>query len=297
MEPIPISVYKSADPLLLGGYDLHIHAAPSPFNRLMDEFDLLKAADEAGMAGIMLKSHYESTAARAQLVNSHAQTKAVAYGGIVLNWPVGGLNPYAVENALIRGAKIVWMPTRDSANSLVSGDMPGDFFRRPGISVLNDRGGLKAEVYAIMEIIKKYQAALATGHLSPEESVLLCREGTRMGVRMILTHPEFDRTVIDVQMQKELAEAGVFIEKCWYNIAEKNCSAEELAAHIRHIGPEHCFLCSDRGQGNRESPVEGMREFVRQLLNCGIEEEEISAMLCKVPRQVLGLDQDRSHEL
>lgn len=255
----------------------------------MDEFALLEDADKAGMAGIMLKSHYESTVARAQLVNSRCKSNAVAYGGIALNWPVGGLNPYAVENALIRGARIVWMPTRDSANSLVSGDMPGDFFTRPGISVLDDRRELKAEVFEIMEIVKRYDAALATGHLSPEESVLLCREGAHMGVRMILTHPEFDRTVVDAQTQKELGDLGVYIEKCWYNVAENNCSLEEMVEHIRVVGPEHCFLCSDRGQGNRERPVEGMLKFISQLLAHGVAENDIATMLRHVPQEVLAL--------
>lgn len=44
-------------------------------------------------------------------------------------------------------------------------------------------------------------------------------------VRMVLTHPEFDRTVVDPQTQKELADAGVWVEKCWYNIAEGNRTA------------------------------------------------------------------------
>lgn len=275
--------------ILKGAYDLHIHAAPSPFHRLMDDFGLLEEAGRAGMAGILLKSHYESTAVRARLVNTHSVCAATAYGGIVLNWPAGGLNPYAVENALKCGAKIVWMPTRDSLNSLCTGDMPGDFFSRKGITILDDAGRLFPVVQEILNIIKKYDAALATGHLSPNESVLLCREGARQGVRMVLTHPEFDRTVVDVSIQKELSELGVYIEKCWYNIAEGNCTAQEMANHIRAIGPEHCFLCTDRGQGNRERPVEGMLRFISVLLEQGIPEENISVMLKSVPKKVLGV--------
>ena len=119
-----------------GAYDLHMHAAPSPFHRVLDDYGLLEEAGRAGMAGIMLKSHYESTIARAILANIHCASCTKAYGGLVLNWPVGGLNPYAVENAMKRGCRIVWMPTRDAKNSLCSGNMPGDFFDRSGISIL-----------------------------------------------------------------------------------------------------------------------------------------------------------------
>ncbi len=275
--------------LLRGSYDLHMHAAPSPFGRLLDDFELLEEAGQAGMTGILLKSHYEATGARAQLANEHCTSSCKAYGGIVLNWPVGGLNPYAVENALKRGSRIVWMPTRDSSNSLRSGNMPGDFFDRPGITVLAEDGSLKPEVVEILGIARKYDAAVATGHISPEESVLLCRKGRELGTRMILTHPEFDRTVVTAATQKELAALGVYVEKCWYNIAEGNCSTEEMTANIRQVGCEHCYLVTDRGQGNREHPVEGMRRFLFTLLDSGLTEEELYMMTHTVPAHVLGL--------
>ena len=276
--------------LILGAYDLHMHAAPSPFNRALDDFELLEEAGRAGMAGIMLKSHYESTAARAEIATQHCSSCTRAYGGIVLNWPAGGLNPYAVENALKRGAKIVWMPTRDAQNSLCSGNMPGDFFNRRGITILDDRGNLKPEVIEILEIAKKYRATVATGHISPDESVLLCREGANRGVRMVLTHPEFNRTIVDANTQKELADLGVYIEKCWYNIAEHNCTAKEMVQHIQAVGCNRCYLTTDRGQKNREHPVEGLKLFLTTLLQCGLSEQELYVMTHTIPAQVLGLD-------
>ena len=280
---------EQAKSLLKGAYDLHLHAAPSPFHRALDDFGLLQAAGKAEMAGIVLKSHYESTAARAELVNRHGGSSAQAYGSIALNWPVGGLNPYAVENALIRGAKIVWMPTRDAENSLCCGNMCGDFFDRLGITILDQQHGLKQEIFTIMDIIKRYNAALATGHLSPEESVILCQEGIRRGVRMVLTHPEFDRTAIDAHTQRKLAGQGVWIEKCWYNIAEHNCSAQDMAQHIQEVGMEHCFLTSDRGQSDRELPAEGMLQFLLTLLQAGISYNALYVMTHTVPTQVLGI--------
>ncbi len=279
----------TADRLIRGAYDLHMHAAPSPFHRAMDDFGLLEEAGRAGMAGIVLKSHYEPTAARAELVNTHCSSCCTAYGAIALNWPVGGLNPYAVENALRRNARIVWMPTRDSANSLLSGNMPGDFFDRPGISAVDESGRLKPEVYQILEIAKKYNAVVATGHLSAAESILLCRKGREQGVRMILTHPEFDRTVVDAATQKEMADLGVFIEKCWQNIGDNICSAEEMASHIRQVGAEHCFLVTDRGQGDRERPVEALGRYFTALLRLGLTEDQLYTMSHTVPAQVLGL--------
>ena len=110
-----------------GAYDLHMHAAPSPFHRVLDDYGLLEEAGRAGMAGIMLKSHYESTIARAILANIHCASCTKAYGGLVLNWPVGGLNPYAVENAMKRGCRIVWMPTRGRKELFVFREYAGRF--------------------------------------------------------------------------------------------------------------------------------------------------------------------------
>lgn len=290
METTKDALAVRAQALLLGAYDLHMHAAPSPFGRALDDFGLLEEAGRAGMAGIVLKSHYEPTGARAQLANTHCVSSCTAYGGIVLNWPVGGLNPYAVENALRRGVRIVWMPTRDSANSLLSGNMPGDFFDRPGITVTDETGSLKPKVIRILEIAKKYGTAVATGHLSPDESVLLCRKGREMGVRMVLTHPEFDRTIVDASTQAELAALGVYVEKCWYNVAEGNCTVKEMVSHIRQTGIGQCFLTTDRGQGNREHPAEAMKRFLITLLEAGLTEDELYTMTHTVPGKVLGLE-------
>ena len=278
---------QTAKMLMVGAYDLHVHTAPSAFPRYQDGFELLQEADRAGMAGVMLKSHYESTATRAELINRHANCKARAYGGIALNWPVGGLNVYAVENALKVGAKIVWMPTRDAANSLCFGTMEGDFFQREGISVRKEDGGLKDAVYEIMDAVKRYDAVLATGHISPEESVLLCREGRARGVRMILTHPEFPRTTIDPETQKELADLGVLIEKNWYNIAQGAVTAEQMAATIRLVGSGRTYIATDRGQKNQPSPVSEYQRFVETLLQAGLTEDELRDLTQIVPGSIV----------
>ena len=276
-----------ACPLLLRD-DPHIdNAAPSPFGRLLDDFALLQQASAAGMAGIVLKSHYESTADRAFIANRYAKATTLAYGALALNCPVGGLNPYAVQDALKRGARIIYMPTRDAANSLVSGNMPGDFFDRSGFAVCDKDGRLKREVYEIFDAVKGSHAALATGHISPKESLVLCREGIANGVKMVLTHPEFSRTQCPAALQKELAETGVLIEHCWYNLAEGECSSEQMAANIRAAGAERCYISTDRGQSTRETPVQAMKHFICTLLCHGLSQEELRIMLTAVPQRVL----------
>lgn len=273
--------------LLIESYDLHIHSSPSVFPRRSDGLELVKAYNEFAVSGILLKSHYEPTAIRAELINKYSGCKTKAYGGLVLNWPVGGLNVYAVHQAMKAGSKIIWMPTRDSYNSLIHGNMLGDFFDRPGISILNSYEQLKDEVYEIMDVIKKYDGFLATGHLSVEESIVLCREGKNRGVNMILTHPEFYRTKINVSLQKQFANLGVIIEKNWLNVAEKNVTIDEMAFNIREVGAEKCYIATDRGQIDGPNPAEEFHKFVYELLKAGITKRELEFLLRKVPEEVL----------
>lgn len=273
--------------LLRGGYDLHTHTMPSAFPRALDDFDLVREADSLNMAGVMIKAHYGDTAPRAALVNLKSKCNARAYGGLVLNQPAGGLNPYAVENSLKMGGVIVWMPTRDSKHCLEYGDMPGDFFARPGISVCDKDRKLVKEVYEIFDIVKKYGAYLATGHLSPAESVLLCKTGRAEGVNMILTHPEWRRTVIPGKIQKDLANLGVLIEKNWLNIIEEDISVSRMTANIRTVGTEHVYLATDRGQAGAEHPVEGMIRFIELLLWEGFTDRELISMVCTVPSAIV----------
>jgi hypothetical protein len=274
--------------LLKGGYDLHIHAAPCVFPRGIDCFELVHEANNAQMAGVMLKSHYESTALLAELVNKYSNCKTKAFGGIALNWPVGGLNPYAVENAIKAGASIVWMPTRDAANSLNFGNMSGDFFTRPGISLLNSEDKLKSSIYEIMDIVKEHDKFLATGHISPKESILLCKEGRKRNVRMILTHPEFPRTTIPGYIQKEIADMGVIIEKNWYNVAQKAVSIKQMVANIRMVGSNRTFIATDRGQRGFPNPTVEMHEFIYELLDNGLKTNEITDLVHNVPKSIVG---------
>ena len=273
--------------LIRGGYDLHTHTAPSHAKRSLDDFELLREAESLGMAGVMIKSHYEPTEARASIVNMSMDTKTKAYGAIALNWPVGGLNPYAVESSLKLGAVLVWMPTKDTLNCLQHGKEPGDFFERPGITIWGENGEIKREVFEIMEVVRKYDAYLATGHLSPKESLALCKAGRKMGVNMVLTHPDWRGTIVPLELQLEIAHMDVLIEKVWLNIAESNTTAGKMAHSIKKIGADHVFIVTDRGQAGFEKPAQAMLLFIEALMKQGITSVEIKKMICDNPKRIV----------
>ena len=272
--------------LVEGAYDLHVHATPSHDPRSLDDFELVEEATALGMAGVLVKNHYEPTSGRAALVNRRMKGGATLYGSIALNWPVGGINPYAAESAVLLGAKMIWMPTRDSKNSI---DREGCKFRpREGLTALDQDGKLKPEVFEVMEVARQHGICVSTGHLTTRESFSVCRCGIDAGVRMVLTHPEFSHTVISVEDQKEFVRMGALIEKDWVDIALGMTTPQAVAQSIREIGAQHIYLATDRGQASGERPAKGMLLYIESLLECGVTPEEIRTMIRTVPQMVLG---------
>jgi hypothetical protein len=119
----PVLDSEAIDRLMDGAFDTHIHPGPDPYQlRIGDQIDLALEACQAGMGGVLFKSHQLPTAATAVLVQKvvrqwareHDRKPVDVFGGVVLNYSVGGLNPAAVEvNARI-GGRVVWTPTADS---------------------------------------------------------------------------------------------------------------------------------------------------------------------------------------
>lgn len=273
--------------LAKGAYDLHTHTNPSIAKRALDDFELVREADEYGMAGVMIKSHYEPTQSRAKLVNMYSKAKAKAYGAITLNWPVGGINPYAVENALYTGAKMVWMPTMDSYNSMQHGKMANNIFKAPGIKLYDKDDKIQSAVYEVLEVVKKYDVFVASGHFNMQETLEFCKLAREMNVKTILTHPDWERTVVPLEYQLEMTQLGVIVEKVWQNIGGGPTTAAGMAASMKALGAECVFMVTDRGQVDWPKPAVEMVNFIEKMLDCGISEAEIKLMVCDNPKMIL----------
>ena len=100
---------------LRGIIDIHVHTDPDSIPRKIDALDLAREAKRAGMGGLVLKNHYESTAAIAYLIRKEVPGIEI-FGGVDLNLSVGGMNPAAVEHmSKMKGGfgKVVWMGSFD----------------------------------------------------------------------------------------------------------------------------------------------------------------------------------------
>ena len=132
--------------LLSGAIDMHIHASPDPrARRSVDALEAAQQAQQAGMRAIVLKSHEYPTAPLAQIINK-ILPGFTAVGSLALDFPVGGLNPSAMENSAKMGAKIIWMPTLDSAHDMGRKTPPGE-----GIKITSKDNRLLPAVITILD--------------------------------------------------------------------------------------------------------------------------------------------------
>jgi hypothetical protein len=293
--------------LVAGGYDTHIHVSPDVMRRRIDDVTLAGRFREVGLAGFVLKSHYVPTAERAEVVRNVCPGFG-ALGAITLNASVGGINPIAVEIAGRGGAKVVWLPTVDSANQRAcrAEDPPGatppmwaalqDELRdrgmaAPAVEVVDESGAVTEVVRQVLRVIRRYDMVLATGHLSGAEIDAVVAAAVEEGARrIVVTHPEFTSQRLAVDRQRALAERGALLERCFTTPYTGKVEWERFFSHIREVGPEHSVLSSDLGQPANPPVEDGLALLADRLLAAGFTEEEVHTMAVRNSRWLVGAD-------
>lgn len=290
------------DELLVGGVDLHVHPAPSPFPRRISLMDAAADAASAGFRAIVGKSHHQSmqTDILALEAAGLRDIGIGVYGGIALNDTVGGLNPYAVELALRLGGKVVWFPTisspahiafhRDHESGFPQAGIP--LRENTEISILDDDGRLNAASRDILEIIAAEHAILNCGHLPADHIDVLIPGAVEAGVeRIVVSHPDF---VIGAEPDRAAVwcRQGAYVEHCAAMLAGKRTPGtpyEKMSGYYEAVGASHTIISSDLGQKGNPLPVTAYRRVVRSLLDGGIPPAEITVMTGGNAGGLLGL--------
>lgn len=280
---------------LSGAVDLHVHSAPDVYPRSLDDLEVARAAEAAGMAAILLKSHHTLTADRAALVDE--RVGIAVRGGLALNLTVGGFNPVAVETAIAFGARQIWMPTLHARQALRTGtaEMFVQEARKghAGLVAFDEDGAPVPGLLPILEMVRDAGIILGTGHLAPEESLALLALGGETGIeRMLVTHPMMSFTRFSVAQMQRAVELGTRLEfvalACrpdWPESMPATATAEAIAA----VGAAHCVLSSDGGQASNPSAPQMLLAFAEDLAREGVSEESLRRMLRENPALLLGL--------
>lgn len=281
--------------LMRGAIDMHVHAFPDPeIDTGWDQVNIAKRATDAGMGGIVFKAHTFPTAATVPLVQqvideyarSIAKQPVKVYGGIVLNNYVGGLNPRSVEMAIKLGAKVVWLPSHDSAHHhRVMG-------KAGGIRLLDDNHELVTELKEIIAMIAAHDLVLDPCHCGTREKFIIIEQAKKAGVkRIILTHPNWNVTKATIEQQAEMGRMGAYIGLFMYgavpNFNNPNCDPFEMIEIIKQVTPRRTVIATDLGTAVNVHPVEGMKLFIRILLACNISKPDIVQMIKINPERLL----------
>jgi len=291
--------------LVQGGYDLHVHVAPDVPRRRIDDLALARRFAEVGLGGFGLKSHYTSTAERAQVVSAAVPGIEVV-GTITLNRAVGGMNALAVEIAAREGARIVWLPTVDSPAETAgrSEPQPGDNvplwarlqheLHELGLSVEPVRvadaaGRLLPETRDVLRAVARHGMILATGHLARDDTFAVVEGAFEEGVaHVVVTHPEFPCQDFSIDDQRALAERGCLLERCLTTPLSGKTTWEHVFDGVRAVGVERTLFSSDCGNPDYPAVEDGLAIWADRLLDAGFGEEETREMIVGQSRRLAG---------
>lgn len=294
---MPLNVERRSKALLKGAVDTHMHTAPDIYPRSVTVIEAAKNAKSAGMRAILAKSHCTDTSDRAELASR--LTEFPVYGGVTLNYPVGGLNIHAVRESIRQGGKQIWMPSTSARSFLQEAESVPVLAKTlplgvKGITLLQENGRLLPEIEPILALMAESDIALASSHVSPGEAMVLVKAAREAGVKRItITHPHASFLAYTKDQMIELGRLGAKLEFHFAfttQAVRDPLRVADLAQVIRVIGPEHCILATDGGQAINPPPHEMLRLFIAGMLEEGFSDDEIQIMTIRNPSWILGLN-------
>jgi hypothetical protein len=266
------------DPAIIGAIDLHAHHDPDSYPRYADAFEIAKLAKERGLRGIVLKNHWTETAGLAYLVRKYATPGYEVFGAVTLDTAVGGVNPQAVRYMIdVAGGygRIVWMPTHDSEHEVRYNKEQRPFVR------VSQGGKLLPEVHEVIGLVAEHDLTLATGHVTPEETLQILKAAKAAGVkRLIVTHPLLDPqfTWMSIEQLKEAADLGAFIELTGGAVSAEGEPKRRALAAVKAIGARHFVVGSDSGLAGRANLTDTLALAAKSLRAAGVSEADLTLM-------------------
>jgi hypothetical protein len=289
---------------LRGVVDLHVYCLPCVYMRLFDEIEMARQMRAVGYRAFVSKRHHCCNADSAKLASKYVPGIKV-FGGIVLNWSVGGLNPHAVDAAILLGAKVVWFGNMHAGtlskepfyskydwhnipdDHILKTRPVKDYLKAPPINVIDlETGQLLPVVYDIIDLIADAgDVILNTCHISYKECVALIPEARKAGVsKIVVDHAHR----FSLEQQRSLADMGAYLE---YDIPKDESRHRDIAEYIKAIGAHRCVITSGMGAATHCHPIDEMRHMMMSLRLAGIPEKDVDMMTKITPAKLLELDE------
>jgi hypothetical protein len=241
------------------------------------------------MRGVLLKNHWTESAGLAQLIRKYGTQGIEVFGSVTLDTPVGGVNPMAVRYmADVEGVwgRIVWMPTHDSEHEVNYNK------ETRARAVVSRNGKLIPEVFEVLDLIKARNLTLATGHVEPEEALMIMAEAKQRGItRIIVTHPLLGPQFTDMslpQLQQSVKLGGA-IEITAGTVSRDGAGKTRAIEVIKSVGTQNVFISSDSGLVGTPNHPDALAMAAKSLRAAGFSEQDLNRMFKETPARLVGL--------
>jgi hypothetical protein len=177
-------------------------------------------------------------------------------------------------------------PTHDSEHEVTYNKE-----RRPFVSVSRN-GRLLPEVLEVLSLIAQDDLTLATGHVAPEEALMIIREARKRGVqRIILTHPLLgpQYTFMSFDQLREAQSLGAYMEVVGRNLTGSAAERTRVLDAIRLVGPGSTFVSSDSGLTGSPSHTDALAQAAKVLREAGFNEAALAQMFKENPARLIKL--------
>ena len=256
---------ERARALVVGAFDLHVHIGPDVPPRRIDDVSLAHRCVELGLAGFALKSHYTSTAERAQVVSGvvpgvRVHRRDHAQPGRRRDERARGRDRRTRGRAhrldadgRLAGRDRRAAPTRSRATRCLSGRSSSTSCAASGSASSpstspTTTGGVLPETRDVLRAIARHGLVLATAHLARDDAFAVVEAAFEEGVEhVVVTHPEFTSQRFSIEDQVALAERGCLIERCLSTPFSGKTTFEHVFDGVRAVGLERNFFSSDFG--------------------------------------------------
>ncbi len=295
--------------------DIHCHAHAGQ----QDALALAKFASQSGMGGILYKT-ITGPGDPAGVVRGVQEdlnrwadaedvTPITCWAGALMAFD--GETPDAawVTRQIDSGVIAIWFPVFNHANTLskVGGKpiwwdktasptdhtapLPWDEALAIGHYLLDEGGGLRAEVKEILRVIADRDVAVCFGHATHAEIYLMAEEVQKLGItRAFIDHPFSPFVDLEIAQMTELGQAGLTLNFTYDELSPLlGIDPAKMYEAIRAIGLDHVTLSSDAGEPLFPNSVECMRLIRAYMEAFGLNAGELRTVSVDNPARIVGL--------
>ena len=291
------------DELIVGAIDLHCHIDlefSKELPKRESEFVWLPKAEEMGMRGVVLKSHWWPTVNVVPYILASVETSVSLWSSVTMNPSVGGPHPCVIEACVAMGGQMVFLPTWSARNDIerkgFSHRIPPIYkefpsMDNPGFVFTDEKGRLSPHGHELLECCRDHDLTLGTGHVSWQESLAFAQAARDLGFKkLVINHPLSHMIEAPVDALQRASELGAFVEACWNHLAPGRMSSPDLVEIVRSIGVHQVVVSTDYFRPYGPTPPELFRVFLGMLHEGGMSKEEIKLVACANPARAMGLE-------